>query len=66
MTQEQSISILTALHDQSIVLPDLNAMFGGWPSEVNQNLDRLRGDVEEWLDRFDIHDLPKGFKALLA
>ena len=66
MTQEQSISILTALHGQSIVLPDLNTMLGGWPREVNLNLDRLRGDVEEWLDRFDIHDLLKDFKALLA
>ncbi|KAF6228249.1 hypothetical protein HO133_007979 [Letharia lupina] len=49
MTQEQPISILTALHGQSIILPDLNAILDGWPREVNQNLDRLRHDVDEWL-----------------
>ena len=54
MSQEQPITILTALHGQSILLPDLNAILGGWPREINRNLDRLRCDVEEWLDRYDI------------
>ena len=56
MTQEQSISILTALRGQSIALPDLNAILDGWPREVNRSLDRLRHDVDEWLDRYDIVD----------
>ncbi len=54
MSQEQAITILTALRGQSILLPDLNAILGGWPREINQNLDQLRRDVEEWLDRYDI------------
>ena len=58
MTQEEPNSILTALHSQSIVLPDLNAILDGWPREINQNLDQLRRDVDEWLDRYDIQNLP--------
>ena len=62
MAQEQPISILRALRGQSIVLPDLNAILDGWPREVNPNLDRLRRDLDEWLDRYDIKKLP--LKAL--
>ena len=65
MTQEEPNSILTALHGQSIVLPDLNAILDGWPREINQNLDRLRRDVDEWLDRYDIQYLPlKVFQSI--
>ena len=58
MTQQEANSILTALHGQSIVLPNLNAILDGWPREVNQNLDRLRQDVDQWLDRYDIKNSP--------
>ena len=61
MTQEHPISILAALHGQSIVLPDLNAILDGWPKEVNHNLDRLRRHVDEWLDRYDIKNHPLNF-----
>lgn len=57
MTQEQSISVITALRGQSIRLPDLNAVFDGWPREVNQGLDRLRRDLDDWLDRYDTNTL---------
>lgn len=53
MAQEQTVSIVTALRGQSVVLPDLNAVLDGWPREVNQGLDRLRRDVDDWLDRYD-------------
>ena len=54
MTGEQPSSILTALQGQSITLPDLNRILDGWPREFNQNLDRLRCDVDQWLERYDI------------
>ncbi|KAL9129096.1 MAG: hypothetical protein Q9217_002368 [Psora testacea] len=50
MTQEKSNLILTELRGQSIVLRDLNAILAGWPREVNRHLDKLRCDVDEWLD----------------
>ncbi len=57
MVPEQSISILESLRGQSIILPELNAMLDGWPREVNQGLDQLRRDVDEWLDRYNIRIL---------
>ena len=50
--QEGPSSILTTLHGQSVVIGDLNAIFDGWPREVNQYIDRLRRDVDEWLERY--------------
>ena len=61
MISEQSTSILTALRGQSITLPDLNSIFHDWPKEVNQGLDQLRRDVDEWLDRYNTQ--PLGLKA---
>ena len=54
MAEQESVSVLAELRGQSIVLPDLNSIIDGWPREVNQNLDRLRRDVDEWLDRYEI------------
>ena len=51
MTQVEASTILAELRGQSIILPDLNAMFNGWPRHVNVHLDRLRRDVDRWLDR---------------
>ena len=56
MAGNRSVSVLAELHGQSIVLPDLNSILDGWPREVNQNLDRLRRDVDGWLDRYEIKD----------
>lgn len=56
MTQNDSQSILAELRGQSIVLPDLNAIFLGWPKDVNPGLDRLRDDVDEWLTRTLSHN----------
>ena len=53
MDPEQPTSILTALQGQSILLPDLNSVFHSWPKEINPNLDQLRRDVDEWLDRYN-------------
>lgn len=50
--QESASSILTALQGQSIVLPDLNAILDGWTKEINQNYDRLRLDLNDWLDGY--------------
>lgn len=52
MARAEFESIIAELRGQSIVLPDLNAIFGNWPKQVNANLDRLRHDVDEWLDRY--------------
>ena len=57
MVSEQSVSILTALRGQSITLPDLNSIFHDWPKEVNQGLDQLRRDVDEWLDKYNTKPL---------
>lgn len=51
MTQVEASLILAELRGQSIVLPDLNVVFNGWPRHVNVHLDRLRRDVDRWLDR---------------
>lgn len=53
MPQNDSETILAELRGQSIVLPDLNAIFLGWPKDVNPGLDRLRVDVDEWLTRYE-------------
>ena len=57
--EEQPTKILTELRGQSIILPDLNAILGSWPREVHQDLGRLRCDVNEWLDRYDILKPPR-------
>ncbi|KAL9008744.1 MAG: hypothetical protein Q9173_006159 [Seirophora scorigena] len=64
MTQVEASTILAELRGQSIVLPDLNVMFDGWPQDVNINLNQLRRDVDGWLDSMMGHN-PKleGFKA---
>ncbi|KAI4182232.1 MAG: hypothetical protein L6R41_006112 [Letrouitia leprolyta] len=56
MPQNDSETILAELRGQSIVLPDLNAIFLGWPKDVNPGLDRLRVDVDEWLTRTLSHN----------
>lgn len=52
MTRVEASTILAELRGQSIVLPDLNLMFNGWPQHVNINQDRLRREVHGWLDRY--------------
>ena len=47
MTLQQPDAILTTLQGQSVVLPDLNAIFDGWLRGVNQNLEQLRRDVDD-------------------
>ena len=60
--EEQATPILTELRGQSIVLPDLNAILGSWPSGVHQDLGRLPCDVDERLDRYDVNNRPpEGF-----
>ena len=50
--QERHSSIIAELKGQSVVIHDLNAILDGWPREVSQDIDRLRGDVNEWLERY--------------
>lgn len=52
MTLQQPDAILTKMQGQSVVLPDLNAIFDGWPRGVIQNLEQLRRDVDGWLGRY--------------
>lgn len=58
MTRVEATTILAELRGQSIVLPDLNVMFDGWPQHVNINLDRLRRDVDGWLDGYPACSFP--------
>lgn len=44
--------ILESLRGKSVVLPDLNAILHGWPREVNQGLEQVRNDVDEWLEKY--------------
>jgi hypothetical protein len=53
MIWQEPGALLTSLRGQEVTLCDLNAIFSGWPSEVNPNLDRLRQDVEVWLEKCD-------------
>ena len=57
MASEPSVSILTELRGQSIILPDLSSIFHDWPKEVNPALGQLRRDVDEWLDRHNTNPL---------
>ena len=52
MTLQEPDAILTKLQGQTIVLPDLEPIFDGWPRGVNQNLEQLRRDVDDWLGRY--------------
>lgn len=56
MAKAEPDSIIGELRGQSIILPDLNAIFDNWPKQVNANLDRLRHDVDEWLDSTMSHN----------
>ena len=47
-------SILEALKGQSIVLPNLDAIFASWPKEVNVSVDWLDHEIVEWLNRYGI------------
>ena len=52
MTLQDLDAILKKLQGQTIVLPDLEPIFAGWPRGVNQNLEQLRRDVDHWLGRY--------------
>lgn len=55
--EENFKSILSALRGQSVVLPDLNAIFDGWPREISRHYDQLHRDLDDWLDRYDSYVL---------
>lgn len=50
MTHQTPDAVLSSLRGQSFRLPDLNVIFRDYPLEVNLNLERLRTDVNAWLD----------------
>ena len=50
-TLQAPSAILNSLRGEKIVLCDLNRIFNNWPKEINPNLDRLRHDVDIWLER---------------
>ena len=47
-------ALLRSLRGQEIVLCDLTSIFDGWPKEINHNLDRVRQDVDVWLERCEL------------
>ena len=52
MTGKEPRDILEALQGKLVILPDFNAILHGWPRGVNQNLEQVRHDVDEWLDKY--------------
>ncbi len=44
--------VLASLRGQNFAIADFNAIFSGWPSKVNPNLEELRQDVTTWLERY--------------
>ncbi|KAL8833601.1 MAG: hypothetical protein Q9170_004184 [Blastenia crenularia] len=43
-------TLLTSLRGQKVFVEDLNILFTGWPCKVNVHLERLREDVDAWLE----------------
>ncbi|QKX52974.1 uncharacterized protein TRUGW13939_00045 [Talaromyces rugulosus] len=46
--------VLAALRTQRIPVPDLIPLFSHWPSKVSPELDKLRKDVDTWLNTFSL------------
>jgi hypothetical protein len=44
--------VLTSLRGLTIRIPNLALLFQNWPTKVNPELDRLRIEVKQWLDRY--------------
>ena len=52
MNSSDADAVLASLQGKKIVIADLNAIFSGWPRKVNPNLDKLRQDLDVWLERY--------------
>ncbi|MCJ1312340.1 hypothetical protein MMC25_006014 [Agyrium rufum] len=50
MMYSSSQSILDSLRGQSVTMCDLNRLYSTWPKETHPEVDRLRADVDRWLD----------------
>lgn len=51
MSPYDTDGVVNSLRGQELAIVDLNAIFSGWPRKINANLDRLRQDVDAWLER---------------
>lgn len=49
--QVQRKKLLASLRGQTIRIPNVAPLFSHWPTKVNPELERLRVDVQEWLNR---------------
>lgn len=56
--------LLNSLQGGSLYIPDLQALLEHWPQYVNPELERLRKDVAERLERCEM-PFPSNFKGLL-
>ncbi|KAF2008972.1 terpenoid synthase [Aaosphaeria arxii CBS 175.79] len=57
-------TLLLSLKGQMIRIPNLKPLFRHWPTQTSPHVDRLRGDVKDWLN--DILPPSKILKALQA
>ena len=52
MAQNAQLSrhqLIESLRGCELQIPDLQALFGHWPQQINPELDSLRTHVDEWL-----------------
>jgi hypothetical protein len=49
--EDQRETLLSSLRGKTLHIPDLAPLFQHWPTKTNPLVDRLRVDVQEWLDR---------------
>jgi hypothetical protein len=49
--QAQREKLLASLRGQTIHIPDLTPLFQHWPTKTSPNLERMRVDIHDWLNR---------------
>src|SRR4051812_4908001 len=45
-------NLLASLRGQTIQVPDLRHLFRNWPTKTNPEVDRMRQDIRQWLDKY--------------
>jgi hypothetical protein len=49
--QTQRERLLASLRGQTVRIPDLTPLFELWPTKTNPEMDRMRTDIQAWLNR---------------
>ncbi|MCJ1280709.1 hypothetical protein MMC26_000026 [Xylographa opegraphella] len=58
------VGVLDELRDQTLRITGLRSAFGSWPFATNAAVERIRDDVESWLD--SLHSLHPKLRKLKA